>query len=146
MQTFLPFPCFNSSVKALDNKRLGKQRVEGKQILDILENRSPSSRWRNHPAVKMWRGYENALKFYINCCIEEWTSRTNEDGVYFKNTMEVYAISKPIEYPWWFGKEKFHEAHRSNLLRKDYSFYSKYCWQEPTNLPYIWPEGKQKGK
>ena len=86
----------------------------------------------------MWKGYENALKFYINCCIKEWVHRG------FKNTMPVYTVDyKNLEYPWWFGKEKFHDAHRSNLLRKDYAFYSKYSWQEPTDLPYIWPKGKE---
>jgi len=35
MQTFLPFPDFAESAKCLDNRRLGKQRVEAKQILRI---------------------------------------------------------------------------------------------------------------
>lgn len=35
MQTFLPFPDFARSAKVLDNKRLGKQRIEAKQILEI---------------------------------------------------------------------------------------------------------------
>ncbi|MFN7881952.1 MAG: pyrimidine dimer DNA glycosylase/endonuclease V, partial [bacterium] len=33
MQTFLPSPSFAESARILDNKRLGKQRVECKQIL-----------------------------------------------------------------------------------------------------------------
>lgn len=33
-------------------------------------------------------------------------------------------------------------AHRSNLLKKDYAFYSEYGWTEPLDLPYIWPKGK----
>jgi hypothetical protein len=120
---------------------LGKQRVEAKQILNVLQDKSTG--WKNHPAVKMWKGYEQALKFYINCCIDEWTSRKGKTGKPFRNTMEIYKIDFPnIEYPKWFGKEKFHESHRSNLLRKDYEFYSKYGWTEPTNLPYIWPEGE----
>jgi hypothetical protein len=145
MQTFLPFPDFKVSVKCLDNKRLGKQRVEAKQILDVLEGRKEG--WKNHPAVKMWKGYEEALKFYINCCIDEWISRKNKKGEPFKNTMEYYHTvlddEEYLEYPWWFGKDKFHESHRSNLLRKDYSFYSKYGWIELTNLPYVWPKGKE---
>ena len=36
MQTFLPYPSFVESAKALDNKRLGKQRVEAYQILKTL--------------------------------------------------------------------------------------------------------------
>ena len=33
MQTFLPYPDMIKSAKALDYKRLGKQRVEAKQII-----------------------------------------------------------------------------------------------------------------
>jgi hypothetical protein len=66
MQTFLPYANVKKSVKCLDSKRLGKQRVEAFQILNILLNRTKTSGWRNHPAVKMWKGHENALKVYFN--------------------------------------------------------------------------------
>ena len=33
MQTFLPYPDFARSARCLDNRRLGKQRVESYQIL-----------------------------------------------------------------------------------------------------------------
>jgi len=36
MQTFLPYPDFVQTSKVLDNKRLGKQRVEALQILQVL--------------------------------------------------------------------------------------------------------------
>ena len=36
MQTFLPYSDFEQSLSCLDNKRLGKQRVESMQILNIL--------------------------------------------------------------------------------------------------------------
>jgi len=135
MQTFLPFPCFKSSAKALDYKRLGKQRVEARQILNLLEARTNKKGFRNHPAVKMWKGYEMALRHYLNCCIDEWVLRG------YKNTMEKEIIEcniKNITYPPWFGSKSFHASHRSNLLRKDYAFYKKYGWQEPTDLPYVW--------
>jgi hypothetical protein len=143
MITFLPFPCFRSSVKALDNKRLGKQRIEAQMILDYLEG-NRNDRWKNHPAIEMWKGYNEALKFYINCCIDEWTRRKKKDGAPFKNTMKIHEIDfEKLKYPWWFDKEKFHASHRSNLLRKDYAFYSKYAWQESTDLLYIWPKGEE---
>jgi len=37
MQTFLPYPNFDASAAVLDDRRLGKQRVEAKQILLTLE-------------------------------------------------------------------------------------------------------------
>lgn len=36
MQTFLPYPNFVASARVLDNKRLGKQRVENLQIMQVL--------------------------------------------------------------------------------------------------------------
>lgn len=138
MQTFLPYPNIIDSVKCLDNKRLGKQRVEAYQILRALTGYQ--SRWINHPAVKMWKGFENCLAAYMDCCIEEWTCRG------FKNTM-LKCIAEPWnsylalinEYPPWFGNEAFHNSHKSNLLRKMPEHYSQFGWQVPNDLPYIWP-------
>jgi hypothetical protein len=135
MQTFLPLPSFGQSIRCLDNKRLGKQRVEAFQILKALRGEyKKTGAWENHPATKMWHGYEGALEFYKDLCIEEWIRRG------FKNTMQL--TTKPIhrfKFPPWFGDEFFHASHRSNLLRKDPDFYSKYEWDEPDDLNYIWP-------
>jgi len=54
MQTFLPYPNLKKSIKCLDNKRLGKQRVKAHQILNILLKRTKTKGWKNHPAIKMW--------------------------------------------------------------------------------------------
>lgn len=132
MQTFLPYPDFKKSVEALDYRRLGKQRVEAMQILNILLSNKQTGAWVNHPAVKMWRGYEGALCLYANTCIGEWIKRG------YKNTMSLYATPREITYPVWFGSPEFHASHRSNLLRKDYEYYSKFGWTESRDLPYVW--------
>lgn len=62
MQTFLPCPGFTDSARVLDVKRLGKQRVETKQVLRALTVRGYG--WRHHPAAAMWAGYEEALVRY----------------------------------------------------------------------------------
>jgi len=133
MQTFLPYPNLSKSLKVLDSRRLGKQRVEAFQILNILLDRTDRMGWRNHPAVLMWRGYENALKLYLNKAIKLWISRG------YKNTMKLETIEGKIRFPSWFGKQEFHSSHRSNLLRKDKEHYSKFNWEEPDNLDYVWP-------
>ena len=131
MQTFLPYADFNSSVKVLDYRRLGKQRVEAFQILNSL--RLQSKGWYNHPATKMWKNHEDALTQYMNCCILEWKNRG------YKNTMKIIEINNKIVMPSWFGNENFHASHRSNLLRKDSTYYSKFGWKESHDLPYVWP-------
>jgi hypothetical protein len=88
--------------------------------------------WRNHPAVKMWRGHINALKLYYNLSLDEWVGRG------YRNNMQKMTIRGKIAYPKWFGRKNFHAAHRSNLLRKDMIFYGQYNWSEPPDLPYLW--------
>lgn len=133
MQTFLPYHNFEETAKCLDYRRLGKQRVEAKQILNILLNRTTSNAWKHHPAVIMWKGYENCLKYYYNCIVNEWVFRG------YKNTMQLEFVEIPITYPKWFFYEDLFASHRSNLLRKNFAYYSQFGWQEKDNLPYIWP-------
>jgi hypothetical protein len=129
MQTFLPYPDLKKSLQSLDYRRLGKQRVEAYQILRALKL---GGGWRNHPAVKMWRGHINALKLYYNLSLDEWISRG------YKNRMQKMTIRGKITYPAWFGRHKFHSAHRSNLLRKNPCYYGIYGWREKPDLPYQW--------
>lgn len=131
MQTFLPYPSFLESIQCLDNKRLGKQRVEAAQILDVLEGRTQA--WKNHPAVKMWRGYENALRHYFNGCVFEWMRRG------FKNTMEPLSTSWDLKLPPWIGDSIFHDSHKSKLLQKDPIHYGKFGWNVRRDLSYWWP-------
>lgn len=135
MQTFLPYPSFQDSVGCLDWRRLGKQRVEAKQILLTLQ---VGSRWHNHPAVLMWRGFEQSLQQYMNCCIQEWIRRG------YRNTMELAKVEEQVIMPWWFGSAKFHASHRSNLLRKNAIWYGQFGWKESHNLPYVWPVSLSK--
>ena len=133
MQTFLPYPNIEKSLKVLDDKRLGKQRVEAHQILNIILKRTTTRGWRNHPAVKMWWKNPNALKLYFNEAVKEWTRRG------FRNNMKLEKIRGKIVLPSWFGDEKFHASHRSNLLRKDKEFYGRFGWEEKDDLEYVWP-------
>jgi hypothetical protein len=132
VQTFLPYPDFVKSVEALDFQRLGKQRVEAYQILNVLyRGDNTDVAWANHPAVRMWRGHIESLSEYLDCCIVAWIARGGE------NNMSLTRLSGPK--PWWFGSDYFHRSHRSNLLRKDEVYYRQFGWTEPTNLPYVWP-------
>lgn len=140
IQTFLPYSDIVKSVQCLDNKRLGKQRVEAYQILRALNGYK--SRWINHPAVKIWRGYESCLEVYMNECIKEWIKRGYANTMLYcvkQSVLDIPVLARIVLRPHWFGNEDFHNSHKSNLLRKDYKFYSQYNWNVPDNLPYIWP-------
>lgn len=133
MQTFLPFEDFYKSAKVLDYRRLGKQRVETFQILNVLLGRTETKGWNNHPATRMWRGYEELLKVYQNTMITEWTHRG------YNNNMKLEVVdNNNIVVPPWLGDERLHRSHRSNLLRKDFEFYSRF-FNEPDDIEYYWP-------
>ena len=131
MQTFLPFPNLMMSVGCLDNSRLGKQRAEAKQIWISLKE---GVGWVHHPATKMWAGCENALAYYGQLCCMEWMNRGFEDFTlkWFKD--RAFPSAK---LPSWFGG-RIHLTHQSNLLRKDFEWYSQFFNVDPT-LPYYWP-------
>ena len=137
MQTFLPYPDFEQTAYVLDRLRLGKQRVETLQILNTLET---GTGWIHHPAVKMWIGYELVLVDYQVAICEEWSRRGYRDTCLNK-TFSIYdRFEMPgTKTPPWLGNPDFHASHRSNLLRKDYNWYSKFGWSEPNDLPYLWP-------
>lgn len=135
MQTFLPYPDFDESAAALDDVRLGKQRVEAYQILRTLLGITQG--WRHHPAVTMWRGHPNALIDYGAAMCREWTRRGRADTVLDK--LLAHRTADPAEPPAWFGDAAFHASHRSNLLRKDADWYGRFGWAEPADLPYVWP-------
>ena len=40
------------------------------------------------------------------------------------------------------GDPAFHASHRSNLLRKDPTYYGAFGWAEDATLPYVWPVTK----
>lgn len=96
----------------------------------------PTYGWQNHPAVKMWRGHIRALAVYGVQVCQEWTKRGHKD------TLRPWFLDfTPIVYvePLWLGREDFHRAHQSNLIRKDPAYYAPKFPGVPDNLPYIWP-------
>lgn len=131
MQTFLPYTDYVDTARCLDYRRLGKQRVEAYQILRALRGEGGTG-WRNHPAVLMWRGYEASLAQYMNIMIREWKLRG------YRNTMQEIDLGPAYPPPWLFHPE-LAASHRSNLLRKDPTYYGKFGWTETPDLPYYWP-------
>lgn len=134
MQTFLPYPSFLDSVRVLDSKRLGKQRVEAMQILNTLETNSRA--WANHPAVLMWKGYEDALRLYLSLCIYEWVDRG------YNNTMIAPEIKMITPLPPWISEHALHYSHKAALLYKDNGYYVRFGWDVIPGINYFWPVKK----
>lgn len=111
--------------------------MEAKQIYMALTQ--PNHGWRHHPAVKMWRGHEAALASYGTAICAEWRKRGYQDTLlpWFEERTLPNATLPP-----WLGNSAFHASHRSNLLRKDAVWYGRFEWNEPNDLPYVWPVRK----
>ncbi len=145
MQTFLPYPDFRESAKCLDRLRLGKQRVECKQILTANVSHQAGVRvgWQNHPATLMWRGHDKALAIYASEMSREWIRRGYNDSLlpYFESF--TGSGSPRVTYPKWYRDnavlERVCSSHRSNLLRKNELYYSDFDWTETNDIPYYWP-------
>ena len=150
MQTFVSHKGFNESAAVLDNKRLNKQLLEGRQIYQILASNKTKGAWVNHPAVKMWRNYDNALFSYLeavkNECVsrgiqteKNWTAITDmHTNNYFRGT--GFAL------PNWWGDERIHLSHRQNLYQKDPSWYGDFAYDFSLDKSrccdrcnYFWP-------
>jgi Pyrimidine dimer DNA glycosylase len=155
VQTFLPFPDFEQSARSLDRKRLGKQRVECIQVLRGLVVEGYG--WRHHPAVLMWKGFEEALGRYSFTCCAVWVEAGFADtcaatigselasiGVTTVRTQDELAAAGAL--PPWLGDESFHLSHRAALVRKDPEFYGPRFPDVPDDLPYVWPARKSSGE
>lgn len=87
----------------------------------------------------MWKGYEASLISYGQEICKEWIRRGYKDTCLQKISTFSDDYPNTNKKPNWLGQEEFHRAHRSNLLRKNYEYYSQF-FLEPSDLPYIWPE------
>lgn len=140
MQTFLPYKSFVSSAKVLDNKRLGKQRVETLQIMNALVL---NTGWINHPVTNQWRGFEYALMSYQEAICDEWAIERGFNDTCLDKTFKIFETLDPElrlpALPPWLGKKVFHSSHRGNLLRKDPVYYGRFKWPEKPIDGYWYP-------
>jgi hypothetical protein len=163
MQTFLVDYVLIRNFQCLDNKRLGKQRVECLQILNTLEGKSKG--WRHHPAVLMWTGYEDLLRYYMDFCILEWKRRGFKNSMALNHEWEklpglkdtnpsvwLSCKSGPFAHPQWWGDPRILNSHKANLYRKDPVWYGKFNWHPFSQTasdkwaqePYYWPVTKEQ--
>nr|WP_218910821.1 MSMEG_6728 family protein [Nocardioides thalensis] len=144
----MPYPDFEASARALDQKRLGKQRVETIQVVRALTR--PGYGWANHPAVLMWKGFEEALGRYGFTCCAVWTELGHGDSCALTIATDLRAagvdtvrsqaeLAAAGALPPWLGDDELHRSHQSSLLRKDPEHYGPLFVDVADDLPYVWP-------
>ena len=130
VNTFVTSSSVVGCAKALDYRRLGKQRVEAYQLWRALMGITKG--WTKHPATLMWTGHTCFLALYCNTMIDEWISRG------YKNTMQHLPCCKNPRPPWWWGWEPMMMSHKASLNRKMPAYYS-FDVGEYAHWGYIWP-------
>ena len=133
MQTFLPYKDFAEVADSLDSKRLNKQILECYQILNVLSNPSPTAGWRNHPAVKMWRGFEFSLYKYAMTMVSEADARsikTENNVANLERLRKTHGLDWGTTMPLWFSNKKVMKrvttTHKANLYKKAPELYPQF--------------------
>jgi hypothetical protein len=148
VQTFLPYPDFTASAAALDNRRLGKQRVEALQVLRAVTRETYG--WKRHPVVRMWMGYPEAIAAYGLAVCDEWVRRGCADTCAATMRADLAEAGLPPprsqeelarlgNVPGWLGDERLHRSHQAALVRKNPEYYQLLFPDADQQLPYFWP-------
>jgi hypothetical protein len=146
MQTFAPEGTdLDLGFRHTDYRRLGKQRVEAWQILNVLRGVDNEGKpkdhkgWVHHPATLMWEGRIAALAHYGFRCCAEWKRRGYQDTMQerFRGVLDLHTYYGDDPTPPKFLNEIM-ISHRSNLIRKDEEFYLPIWPDTPRDLPYVW--------
>jgi hypothetical protein len=142
MQTFMPLATFAESARVLDQKRLGKQRVENMQIMQAL---LLGKGYVNHPCTDMWAGYEAALMQYQQAICHEWidirgfrdTCLDKTYDLYYEHT-PMYLQGRPVDIPWWVADDWSLTMYRSKLLQKNPEHYRPIFPQDRDDIVFNW--------
>ena len=135
MQTFVPRGGdYAHTARDLDRARLGKQRLECKQIITA---HLTGVGWIHHPATEMWDGHVASLAEYAMYMCKEWTRRGYTDTLlpWFAN---VVLTTPATGLPWWHDDTRMSLTHRSNLIRKDPGYQALYG-ELRDDYAYVWP-------
>lgn len=147
MQTFVPHADFAESAAVLDNKRLNKQLLEGRQIYQIIASGKDRGAWVNHPAVKMWRNCDVALFEYLVAIKNECVARgiqtdKNWNAILYMHQNNWYRGDNLVMPAWW-NDERVHQSHRNNLYVKNPEYYAQFVHDSRVTCcdkcNYFWP-------
>jgi len=132
MEIFHSEETWSLSVLALDDKRLGKQRLECIQILlslsGIINIWEIPKYIHNHPVTLLWKGNEDYLLSYTTACIIEWGNRGYKNTKCISAFHDMRAITGdyPVKGKPSFITADFIQSHKIKLYSKNPLFYAKY--------------------
>ena len=125
---------------ALDNRRLNKQIIECKQILDALNG---AKAWSNHPCVLQYRGHEDWLLHYQWCLESYYRGVTNGtlDLEYYdaRDESRVCEAYKPM-----FHTQEYFDQMKRRLFEKDEEHYKQWSHLGTSDINWYWSQKDNK--
>lgn len=118
------------TAQALDEKRLRKQIIECRQILDALNGKTKA--WRSHPAVVQYEGYEPYLMNYLDCL-----------QLFAKGKLEQAKDISDVTDRWFkplFHTEPYFDSMKRRLYTKDPVHYAQWADLGTSDVNWYWSE------
>jgi len=116
MQVFVPYPSPIDVAKCLDERRLRKQIIECRQILDAITGQKKG--WANHPVVKMYDKHWVWLSSYTLCL--QYYEIGDEDAAQQEN-------ADAFPYRPSFLTKEFCDQHKRRLYTKAPDLYPQFA-------------------
>ena len=117
----------------LDKKRLNRQIIETKQILDALFGESEA--WNRHPATLQYDEFEQWLLEYRGCL---WNYRRGDLEAAQMHSQLADSIRPP------FHTEEFFNQMKRRLYTKDNNHYAQWAYLGESQENWYWSPSEQK--
>jgi len=130
-QTFRPYRDHHRCARVLDERRLGKQRIEAKQIGYAVLRRMGAINdgrrgWLNHPIVLKWfnngHPYLTDLREYFEAMVCEWVNRGHTNTVGWGELDAYCKLGSSLRCPLTHLEEV---EYRRVLIFKDPEWYTR---------------------
>lgn len=116
------------TAQVLDKRRLRKQIIECRQILDALNGKTKA--WRNHPCTVQYEGYEQYLMNYHDCL------RLFANGL-IEQAKDISDVTdrwfKPL-----FHTEPYFDSMKRRLYTKDPVHYAQWADLGTDDVNWYW--------
>lgn len=132
MQVFIVGTPYETA-EVLDLKRLNKQIIENKQIMDAILGTGRG--WFNHPVVKSYKNHFQWL-YHYNLCLF-WYQRGCKDMA--KKMSEQAMAFKPN-----FHTEEYFNQMKRRLYSKNNQYYSQYSYLGESSCNWYWSDDENK--
>jgi hypothetical protein len=134
MQVFIVGTVLETA-KALDSRRLNKQIIECRQIIDAIQGTGKG--WFNHPVVKMYEDHTNWLRCYM-WCLEEYQNKKS-DALMLMHYNNYCEENKPA-----FFNDDFFTQMKRRLYTKDNEYYKQWADLGESDINWYWSPTENK--